>query len=177
MAALDGQVLRAAGRHVAYLTVLMGANDVCTSSIATMTPTATFTDEFARAMQDFTARDPGATVFVSSIPSIYQLWSTLHGSRVARLWWQLLGICPSMLASSNTEAQRQQVLTQEKADNSALAAVCARYRRCLWDGLATFDVVFPADDVSTVDYFHPDEAGQALLATTTWQAGPWAGRS
>lgn len=177
MAALDAQVLRAAGQHVAYLTVLMGANDICTSSVATMTSTAAFTAEFARALTDFTARDPGATLFVSSIPNLYRLWSTLHGDRVARLWWRLLGICPSMLSSSDTEAQRQQVLAQEKADNSVLAAVCSRYRRCTWDGLATFDLDFPAGDISTVDYFHPDEAGQALLARTTWQAGPWAGRS
>lgn len=177
MSALDAQVSRAAGQHVDYLTVLMGANDLCTSSIATMTPTATFTAEFSRALGDFTARDPGATVFVSSIPNLYQLWSTLHGNRVARLWWQIFGTCPSMLSSSNTESQRQQVLSQEKADNGALASVCATYRRCVWDGLATFDVDFPASDISSVDYFHPDGAGQALLASTTWQVGPWAGRS
>jgi hypothetical protein len=78
-----------------------------------------------------------------------------------------------MLNSNNTEAQRQQVLSQEQADNTVLQQVCQQYANCLWDNLATYNTSFPASEVSTLDYFHPNLSGQAALATTTWGASWW----
>ncbi len=173
MDALDGQLKTAAGQNVDYVTVLMGANDVCTSSISTMTPTATFQSQFQQAMADFTAANPHANIFVSSIPNIYELWSVLHTNSSAETAWNLYGICQSMLNPANTEADRQTVVAQEQADNQVLANVCAAYAQCKWDGYATYNFNFPASDVSTVDYFHPNLAGQNALASTTWSAGYW----
>jgi hypothetical protein len=171
MSALDGQLRTAAGQGVGYATVLMGANDLCTSTIAGMTPAATVGAQFNTALTDFFAADPDAHVFVSSIPNLYQLWSLLHTK--ASSTWRTFKICQSMLSTSNTETQRQQVVTREKADNAALAKVCAQFANCKWDGLATYNYVFTTSDVSTVDYFHPSIAGQAHLAGVTWTAGYW----
>src|SRR5579859_3386945 len=164
MSALDGQLKSAASQGVQYATVLMGANDVCTSSISTMTPTASLQSEFQTALSDFFAADPHATVFVSSIPNVYQLWQLLHTNFSAEATWTLFGICQSMLSLSNSSAQRQQVLTQEESDNAALHTVCATFAGCRWDNLATFDYSFTTADVSTVDYFHPSLTGQNTLA-------------
>jgi hypothetical protein len=84
-------------------------------------------------------------------------------------------VCKSMLASKATEQQRQLVLAQLQADNTALATVCATYTACRWDGGAAFNASFTPTQISTVDYFHPSVAGQALLAATEWSAGPYAG--
>jgi lysophospholipase L1-like esterase len=173
MAALDGQLGTAASQGADAVTVELGANDVCTSSVSTMTPTATFSTQFETALQHFIAARPGATVAVSSIPNIYQLWSVLHTSSSARFTWALLGECRSMLASTATETQRQTVLAREKADNQALADVCGRYAACRWDGGAVFATTFTAAQVSTVDYFHPNVSGQAVLASVAWTSGPW----
>lgn len=173
MGALAGQVQQAAAARVDYLTVLMGANDVCTSTIAGMTPTATFQTEFQQALKDFFAADPGAHAFVSSLPDIYQLWSTLHANPSAERAWSEFKICQSMLSTGNTEAQRQQVVAQEQADNNVLIAVCAQFTNCRSDNDATYHFKFPASDVSTVDYFHPNVAGQNALASFTWAAGYW----
>jgi lysophospholipase L1-like esterase len=171
MSALDAQLATAAGQGVDYVTVLMGANDVCTSSAATMTPTATFQSQFQTALAHFFTARPGAHVFVSSIPDIYQLWSLLHTK--ASTTWRTLGICQSMLSTSDTEAQRQAVLAREEADNAALASVCGQFANCLWDGGKTFGYAFRTTDVSTVDYFHPSVTGQATLAALSWAAGYW----
>ena len=106
---------------------------------------------------------PGAHIFVSSIPNIYGLWSALHGNPTAQAVWSL-GICQSMLSVANTETQRQQVLTQEEADNLVLSQVCGQYANCKWDRYATFDYDFTPTDVSTLDYFHPSQTGQGTLA-------------
>lgn len=173
MVALDGQLKTAASQGVQYATVLMGANDVCTSSISTMTPTATFQSEFQTALSDFFAADPNAHVFVSSIPNIYQLWSLEHTNSTAEFEWQSFGICQSMLSASNTEADRQAVVAQEQADNNALATVCAQFANCKWDNLATYNYAFKTNDISTIDYFHPSITGQNSLAGVTWGASYW----
>jgi lysophospholipase L1-like esterase len=173
MSALDGQLKSAASQGVQYATVLMGANDVCTSSVSNMTPTATFQTQFQTALRDFFAADPNAHVFVSSIPNVYQLWQLLHNNFWAESTWSLFGICQSMLSLSNTSTQRAAVLAQVKADNGVLQTVCAQYANCKWDNLATFDYSFTTSDVSTVDYFHPSLTGQNVLAGVTWGASYW----
>jgi lysophospholipase L1-like esterase len=179
MAALDGQLLSAASQGADAVTVEMGANDVCTSSVSTMTPTATFSAQFGTALKDFFAARAQSTtpttVVVYSIPNVYKLWSVLHTNPSARFTWAVLGECRTMLSSSATEAQRQVVLTQEKADNQALADICAAYaaQGCRWDGGAVFNTAFTSAQVSTVDYFHPNVSGQAVLAGVAWSSGPW----
>ena len=173
MSGLDGQLLTAAGQNVQYVTVLMGANDLCTSTIASMTPTATFQSEFQQALTDFFAKDPRANVYVSSLPDIYQLWSTLHTNSSAQSAWRNFNICQSMLSASNSETDRQKVVAQEAADNQALAAVCGSFANCRWDNYAGYKFKFPATDISGIDYFHPNLHGQNDIASVTWSASFW----
>src|SRR5215204_1065965 len=58
MSALSGQVATVVSQGVEYVTVLMGANDVCTSSVSTMTPTATFEAQFQAAMESLSTGLP-----------------------------------------------------------------------------------------------------------------------
>jgi lysophospholipase L1-like esterase len=173
VADLDAQLRRAAAHHVQYLTVLVGADDICTSSPATMTPTGPFRGEFAKALDDFFGADRAAHVFVSSIPDVLQLWTTLHGNLEAEARWNLVGICRSMLSWTNTAADRQRVAAQEQADNASLASVCAAHANCRWDRYATFRAPLSVTDMSPVDDFHPNAAGQRALAAVTWGAGYW----
>lgn len=181
MSALDGQLVTAAGQKVQYTTVLMGANDLCTSTISAMTPTATFQSEFQKALSDFFASDPTGLLYVSSLPNVYQLWSVLHTNPSAQSAWKNYNICQSMLNANNTEAQRQQVVAQEAADNQALAAVCnsvladgsRAFPNCRWDNYAGYNFNFPATDISSIDYFHPNMAGQNDIARVTWGASFW----
>ncbi len=173
MSALNGQVEQAASQGVQFLTVEMGANDVCTSSVGDMTSTATFQSEFHTALTNFTSADPGAHILVASIPNIYQLYEDEHSNFLAELEWNVFGICSDMLSVSATSAQRQQIVTQEQADNQALGTVCAQFSQCLFDNDAIYNVSFSSSDVSNVDYFHPSVGGQAELAAVAWSAGYW----
>lgn len=156
-----------------YVTVLIGANDLCTSSAATMTPTATFLNNFYTALSYYFYYNPGGHVFVSSIPDILQLWTTMHTNQNALNAWALFKICQSMLSASNTDVDRQAVVQQEAVDNYILANVCAVFPNCRWDNYATYVFKFPAADVSTIDYFHPNLLGQNDLAAVSWKASSW----
>jgi lysophospholipase L1-like esterase len=173
MSAAPTQAATAVSQGARYVTVLLGANDLCTSSVSTMTSTTTFRAQFQQAMATLMAQDRKPYVFVSSIPNLYQLWQVLHDNSLARWAWANFHICQSMLAATNTETQRQLVVSREKAFNQILADVCAQYPRCRWDGGAVYHYQFSASQVSTLDFFHPSLSGQAALAQVTWAASWW----
>jgi lysophospholipase L1-like esterase len=173
MAAAPNQAAQAASQHARYVTILLGANDLCTASPDTMTSTDTFRAQFSQAMATLMAQDPKPYVFVASIPNLYQLWQVLHTNSVARWVWANFHICQSMLGATRTETQRQQVVDRERAFNQILADGCRAYAHCRWDNRAVYNYPFSASQVSTLDYFHPSLSGQAALARVTWAASWW----
>jgi hypothetical protein len=169
------QAQTAVGQEARYVTVLMGGNDVCTDSVSTMTSVSDFRVQFSSTMNTLSAGLPaGSHVFVSSIPNVYQLWALLHNDPAAQFIWTVAGICQSLLSPTNTEQDRQAVLTREQELNQVLAEVCAQYPMCRFDDFAVFNYRFTADQVSRLDYFHPSLSGQATLASITWARSWWA---
>jgi lysophospholipase L1-like esterase len=174
MSAAADQASAAAAQHAAYVTILLGANDLCTSSPSTMTSTDAFGTQLSQAMAILKRQLPDARIFVSSIPDIYQLWKVLHSNSVARTVWATAGICQSLLGATRTDAERQQVVAREVAFNQTLAHTCKQYGpNCRWDDGATYDYKFSASQVSILDFFHPNLDGQAALAGVSWAASWW----
>jgi len=171
-----GQAAQAVAQGARYVTILMGANDLCTSSTSTMTSVDVFRDQFRQTLTTLNSGLPsGARIFVASIPDVYHLWELYRSDLVARSVWAAAGICQSLLSLSNTETQRQAVRDREVAFNTVLAQECGRYANCKFDGNAVFDYRFTKSQVSRLDYFHPSLSGQAALAGVTWRASWWGG--
>jgi lysophospholipase L1-like esterase len=179
MTDLAGQMSTVVAQRAEYVTVLMGGNDICTSSEATMTSVESFRAQFVAAMNRVTSGLPRARIFVSSIPNVYRLWEVLKDDAAARFFWSTFSICQSMLANPQStdkadQDRRANVLRREVEFNGVLSEVCAAYAQCRFDDQAVFDTRFEANDVSTRDYFHPSIAGQAKLASVTWGVSYWA---
>jgi lysophospholipase L1-like esterase len=146
--------------------ILLGANDVCTSAEATMTPVDSFRTNLRTGLTILSSGLPDARIDVSSIPNIYNLWNVLKGNIAAQLTWTGARICQSMLASptSTTPAnadRRARVQQRNIEFNQALGEVCAEFIHCHYDGGAAYALSFAASDVGTLDFFHPNTNGQA----------------
>ncbi|SCL33648.1 GDSL-like Lipase/Acylhydrolase [Micromonospora nigra] len=167
----------AVSQGAGYVTVLIGANDACTSSEASMTPVSTFRSNIDAALNRLRAGLPNAKVFVISIPDIHRLWSVGRGSGSARTAWSLFGICQSMLANptstSQADVDRRTRVRQRVVDyNTQLAQACAAYgANCRFDGNAVFGYPFSLNQLSGWDYFHPNTSGQQVLANVSYAAG------
>src|SRR3954451_23266859 len=175
MVDLNGQLQTAASQGAQYVTILMGANDVCTSSEATMTPTATLAAQLRTALTMFSTGRPDSRIFVASIPDVYHLWEIFHTNLGAVTVWSLAGICQSLLKNPMSTAaadndRRLRVRQRSIDDNAAIASVCREFVHCRFDGGAPFNIRFATSDVTTRDYFHPSVAGQAKAAAVTWAA-------
>ncbi|MEU6040923.1 SGNH/GDSL hydrolase family protein [Actinomadura sp. NPDC047616] len=179
VAALNGQAQTAVSQGADYVTILIGANDVCTGSESTMTSVADFETRFRAAMTTLRNGLPDAQIFVASIPDIRRLWQVGKDNGTARTAWSAFGICQSMLANPTSTAaadvaRRDRVRQRNIAFNTVLADVCGQYANCRFDGNAVFNYPFALSHVSGWDYFHPNESGQAVLAAETYKAGFWS---
>ena len=180
MAALPGQATQARSQGARYVTILMGANDACTSTEAGMTSVSDFGADFGSAMGILMDQATPPQVLVASIPDIHRLYEVGKDSSSARNAWSSFGICQSMLANPQSTQQadvdRRAKVRQRVGDfNAQLAAVCKTYATCKYDGGAVFGYPFELSHLSTWDYFHPNTSGQAVLADVTWRAGFWSG--
>ncbi|MFB9877676.1 SGNH/GDSL hydrolase family protein [Planobispora siamensis] len=181
---LAGQMARAVRRGADYVTILIGAQDACVSQERVMTPVEIYRRRLTEALQAFRRARPHGRVFLASVPDLKRLWRVGKDSPVARGFWAVARICPSMLARPASTAaadreRRDRVRARVAAYNAALARVCADYGpACRFDGNALFDYPFTLDHLSKWDYFHPSAAGQRLIATRTsaaiddWIPGP-----
>jgi lysophospholipase L1-like esterase len=179
MAGLPGQAANAvnAPNKPDQVLILLGANDVCTSSEATMTTVDSFRDNLRSGLTILSAGLPDARIDVSSIPNIYNLWNVLKGNVAAQAVWTGARICQSMLASptSTTPANNDRRLRVQQRNidfNATLRDVCAEFIHCHYDGGAAYALQFAASDVGTLDFFHPNTNGQAKAAATAWAKGP-----
>ncbi|MEV4201791.1 GDSL-type esterase/lipase family protein [Micromonospora globbae] len=172
-----GQAGTAVSQGVGYVTMLIGANDACTSSESSMTPVSTFRANIDAALNRLRTGLPDAKVLVLSIPDVHRLWSVGKDSASARTAWSLFGICQSLLANPTSTAQadvdRRNRVRQRVVDyNTQLAQACAAYGpNCDFDDNAVFGYPFTLNQLSGWDYFHPNATGQQVLANVSYAAG------
>ena len=177
VAEMPAQAATVVASGAGYVTILIGANDACTSSEASMTSVAEFRGHIDAALATLRAGLPEARVMVISIPDLRQLWNAGRGNFLARTAWSLFGICQSMLANPTSfaaaDVERRERVRQRVIDfNTQLAEACAAYGpNCRYDNNAVFNFPFTLSQVSGWDYFHPNATGQALLARITYEAG------
>ncbi|MDX6362253.1 MAG: hypothetical protein QOC85_1256, partial [Streptomyces sp.] len=108
-----------------------------------------------------------------SVPDLKRLWSQGRTNALGKQVWKL-GICPSMLGdpdvlTSAATLRRAKVQNRVEAYNKVLEEVCAKDRRCRFDGGAVFDYRFGTEQLSHWDWFHPSRNGQARLAEIAYR--------
>ncbi|MEU5059431.1 MULTISPECIES: SGNH/GDSL hydrolase family protein [unclassified Streptomyces] len=173
MADLPAQMEQAAAVSPGLVTVMAGANDACRPTPASMTPVDTFRADFEDAMRTLRRQVPKAQVYVSSVPDLKRLWSAGRTNPLGKQVWKL-GLCSSMLADPDdlaAAATRRRASVQDRvvAYNEVLQDVCAKDRRCRYDGGAVFDYRFDGRQLSHWDWFHPSKDGQSRLAAMAYR--------
>ena len=173
MSDLPRQMAGAIAGRPGLVTVMIGANDACRASVSAMTPVADFRADFEASLTKLRTALPRTQVYVASVPNLLRLWSQGRTNPLGKQVWKL-GICPSMLAEADdltggATRRREEVQRRVEDYNAALRAVCAKDRRCRFDGNAVFDFRFGTDQLSRWDWFHPSRDGQARLAEIAYR--------
>ncbi|WP_181802608.1 SGNH/GDSL hydrolase family protein [Streptomyces shenzhenensis] len=174
MADLPAQMADAVVRRPQLVTVMVGANDACRTSVRAMTSVADFRAEFEDALGTLRRSLPKTQVYVASVPNLKRLWSEGRTNPLGKQVWKL-GICPSMLADADdltgaATVRRDKVQQRVEEYNKVLEEVCAKDRRCRFDGGAVYAYRFGTGQLSRWDWFHPSTDGQSKLAAIAYRA-------
>jgi lysophospholipase L1-like esterase len=172
---LRRQVTSTVATHPDLITLLIGANDVCRSSLDEMTPTATYATAITAAMQEISLYAPDAVVLVASIPDVPGLVEVAGKDPTAQFLWSHAGGCATALADPDSTTfdsadRRRQVDARIDEYDTVLAGACVALPRCVYDGGALHEYRPDLDQLSALDRFHPSVAGLQELARTEWQA-------
>lgn len=154
--------------------VFLGANDACAPSLAEMTEPVAFRDQLVRLLDALEERS-NPRVLVVEVPDLENVWEQSHRNRKAVRVWGSTPACRSLLADADDtgptgEARRARVSERVAEFNAAIRAVCAERPRCTTDGGAVHDYPFHSSDLSAIDFFHPSEDGQRVIAELIWNA-------
>ncbi|MFC8366534.1 MULTISPECIES: SGNH/GDSL hydrolase family protein [unclassified Streptomyces] len=173
MADLPEQMARAVRRGPELVAVMAGANDACRETTSAMTSVDDFRAGFQEAMRTLREALPKAQVYVASVPNLKRLWSQGRTNPLGKQVWKL-GICPSMLGDADAldaaaTLRRETVQNRVEDYNEVLEEVCAKDRRCRFDGGAVYEYRFGTDELSRWDWFHPSVEGQAELAEIAYR--------
>jgi lysophospholipase L1-like esterase len=171
---LPRQMASAISEQAQYVTIQIGANDVCASQGAADSTIADLEATITTTLNAYVAAIPEGQVLLSSTPNVHRLWEIFRDNRRATATWQLFGICPAMLSVLNTDEDRERTITFQQELNSAMERACSRFEQCQWDDFAVYNDDFHARHVSDIDFFHPSRAGQQRLAQITWSSTPWS---
>lgn len=170
---LPNQAQTAVAQKAEFVTILSGANDVCAPTEEEITSDEQFRKSVQETLNIFQTQLPKTKILIVSIPNIYTLWETNHTNETAIRKWVSANLCGSMLANPTSlavedEERRQRVLKRIEGFNTILEEECSKNQNCLFDAETVFKTVFTEEELSPVDYFHPSQKGQQLLANKVW---------
>ncbi|TCL80475.1 MULTISPECIES: GDSL-type esterase/lipase family protein [unclassified Rathayibacter] len=184
----------AAGARPDVVTLLIGGNDLCHPDLRAaadgyaMTPADAFAASATSALQRIRSAWPEATVLVGSVPDVASEWAAVQTGAGARTWPSAKLCRTTRGALADNVVQTGDAFTSTVAAaaertrqyDDALASACAAEGpHCVWDGGALSRTEISPEIVSSVDSFHPNVQGQALIARVLWgpEAVPaWAAR-
>jgi lysophospholipase L1-like esterase len=153
--------------------VLVGANDVCRPSVGDVTPPETFAATYTEMLTDLREGLPEARIVTLSIPDLLQLWDIGRvDARIAELWNESPS-CRSILGNAQSDApedvERRDAMSAVIDEyNAAISSACAATTDCVYDAGALHEMQFTAEDISTLDRFHPSASGQQKIASVAW---------
>lgn len=166
---LDRQVNRLLPRKPDYVTISIGANDVCNWDSDWEDKLAEYDTKVRGALTKLVNANQNVRVVLSTIPDLYKLWEVAHTHPGCQAKWDLAALCRPMLSSKVTEEGRQGFVRRWEAANQTLGRIARDYQANVLFNAEAVHTKFEWHHVSPMDCFHPSIDGQNLLADTSWQ--------
>ncbi|MCK1795806.1 GDSL-type esterase/lipase family protein [Streptomyces sp. XM4193] len=165
---LPAQAAKAVVDKPELATVLIGANDACADTTASMTSVEEFERDLRQSVRTLREGSPKTQILMVSVPDVLRMYQVGQSHKAAVDVWKL-GICQALLRapesrSAADEARRAQVDKRVRAYNEVLREVCADDARCRYDNGVVHRYPFAEAELSEWDWFHPSKRGQQVLA-------------
>ena len=168
---LERQVKRIVRYRPAYVTINVGANDLCTWPTNYESQLDYYESTLRSYVDQVIAANNSVKILLAPIPNMYNLWEVAHDKPACQERWDAIDLCRDLMDPNNTEADRQRFVDRWDAANDALDRIAADYPDHIRFERELAYETFTWDEVAKLDCFHPSIKGQGRLAEMTWQHG------
>ena len=170
-----------------YVTVLMGANDLCAVHTKDVTTKSDFRKNVEDGLSIILENTEETKVLVSSIPNIFALqpnanekiWGISQTEfkvvSCQDMWETFFPVCKTGTVNKNPrrwEQMQEQLRAYNKILEEKVEEMDQRYPGRIKFSPSVFETPIVREDLS-FDCFHPSEHGHARLADMTWEEGFW----
>lgn len=165
---LDRQALRLLRHKPNYVTITIGANDVCHWNEDYENQRQAFASNLRRAFERLVKANDEITIVVAAIPNLLNLWEISQSQPYCYDVWEKFSICQPLLGREVTAEKRKAFHARWEHANETIRDVAAAYPNHVRFHPALATVRFQWSHVSPKDCFHPSIAGQNLLSDISW---------
>lgn len=164
-----------------YVTLMIGANDLCTGSADTITEPEKFEEHLDKILEELLINSNDTKVLVSAFPNVNLLPEILFDSKwgarkTCADLWKKFPICPAITRAKNEE-QLNKVQEYYDRYHDIIESKIADLRLIYGDRIRYASKIqeesFTEDDIA-VDCFHPNYNGQKKLARKSFESTWWA---
>jgi len=152
-----------------YVTLLIGANDICDGNLKTDELSNLGSLALRQSLDALIAANSNVKILIGAVPNINYLYSLLYQDQECQENWRSLNICERLLLS--TKFEREKGVVRWAAYNEMQRIVSALYTKNVKFVADIRGEIFELKDISRVDCFHPSTEGQRKIAEVTWQEG------
>lgn len=164
---LERQTSRLLRFKLDYVTILIGANDICNWTGNFDAEIAAFSDRLGKTVDRLTKANPSIRIVMPSIPNLMYVYEVgMANSCQAR--WSSIGLCQPLFGASKTPADRTKFGERFIALNNIIQGVTSRYpvNAVFKPELANYR--FPREFLSAIDCFHPSVLGHNKITELTF---------
>jgi lysophospholipase L1-like esterase len=166
---LDRQVTRVIDNKPDFLTITIGANDICTWPEDYDADLIVFQAEVRNALSRLIEARPESKILMPPIPDVYRMYQIGALVSGCQVRWDLMNICRPLLAAGRNHEDRMRFVERWRLANQAIASAAAEFPDNVVHDTGVADTAFQQEHLSTIDCFHPSVPGQALFADVAWQ--------
>ena len=152
-----------------YMTLLIGANDICDWHDDYAYDQAKFRGNVRYIIDKVIGVNSEVRIVLPSIPNMYHLYE--QGKDKCSGRWDYFEICPNLLSSKRSDDERLAFRDRLLAANATLEELASHYQDNVKFVREVFEYKFSMQHVSRLDCFHPSILGQNELARLTWENG------
>ena len=147
-----------------YVTIGMGANDVCEWSEDYLASLGTYEASLVAAIEKIIAKNPDVKIVLAPVPSLRLMYELGRQRSGCQDKWETIGVCRPLLASGLTGEDRERFFARHQHLNQVIESTATRFARNVKFAHALADTVFEQSSVSPLDCFHPSISGQNLIS-------------
>ena len=161
------QYERIANTRVDYMTLLIGANDLCAWSDDHTKEIKAFNDTISSVVERSIKNNPNIKIVIPAVPDMPHLYRL--GRNRCQFKWDLFSACPRLLGSASNKKRRERFAEQLIDLNATLNSFEHKHPRNVKFIKEVYRTKFSKELISVIDCFHPSIKGQAALAKITWE--------